>query len=336
MAWGGDNMNTIDREIVFITDNWEKDTIFSIARKDIEGNTQKAAMGILDELQKISNHITIYRDPKNFALNINKHQDAIILNTYYGVASPNSKAIIPAICEASNLSYVGANSYAQMLCNDKYMCKKYIQDFGLKVPEGVLMRTGSKWEYTLMKTLKLPLVVKPNFGGGSNGISVNNLVNTYEDALELVFQLLKFQKMPILVEEYIPGYEIEMIIFGNKSVIKLESEIKIQIDGKDYFENQLWGYEAKKAGFHKNALIPSKHLSHAQRQKLCVLFQSFEKMEIMRIDCRVFEGEVYVLELSPDCYLGENGGVANAFKYNNISYSELFYQLIKNSLENLF
>lgn len=329
-------METIKKEIVFITDNWNKEADFSIERTNIEGNTQKTAMEIFNTLKKINNHVVMYNDPSQFTLNIKKHHNSIVLNTYYGTANSSAKAIVPAICEANNISYVGANSYAQMLCNDKYMCKKYIQDFNLKTPKGVLIRTGSKWEFELIKDLKTPLVIKPNFGGGSNGISSHNLVDTLDEAVELTLKLLKYQKMPILIEEYIPGYEIEMIIFGNRSIIELESEIKIQIDGESYFKKQIWGYEAKKAGLHKNSLVPSNFISSTQHQKLCTLFQSFEKVEIMRIDCRVFEDEVYVLELSPDCYLGSTGGVAQAFKSNNISYSEMLYKLLKNALDNTF
>lgn len=326
-------MKKISQEIVFITDDWNKEATFSLKRNNIEGNTQKVALRILSELEKISTRVTMYIKPQDFLINVQNHTNALVLSTYYGTASPNSKALIPSICEANNMPFVGAGSYTQMLCNDKHLSKKYISDFGLLTPKGILIRNNAKCEFGLIHTLKTPLVIKPNYGGGSNGISAHNLVYSYDEAEELARKLLKYQDLPILVEEYVPGYEVEIIFFGNSRNIIIESEIGVQVDGVDYFQNQIWGYEAKKEGLHQNKLVPTNHISSADRQKLRTLFCSFKKAEIMRIDGRVFDGQLYVLELSPDCYLGPTGGVAKAFEYNNIEYSEMLYALITNTLD---
>ena len=179
----------------------------------------------------------------------------------------------------------------------------------------------------------MPLIVKPNFGGGSNGISNNNLVYSYEEAQKLIVTLLEYQHLPVLVEEFIPGYEVEFIIFGNKKEIFLSSEIQIEVDGISYFDHQIWGYEAKKAGLHKNKLYPANHTPSEDIPKLHALFQSFDKAEIMRVDCRINDNKLYILELSPDCYLGPTGGVAAAFRQHGIGYSEMFQKLIDNTLQ---
>ncbi|MFR4064191.1 MAG: ATP-grasp domain-containing protein [Dorea sp.] len=227
--------------------------------------------------------------------------------------------------------YVGADSYTQMLCNDKYLSKKYISDFGIATPEGILIRNDR--DITLIQNLALPLIVKPNFGGGSNGISNNNLVYSYEEAQKLIVTLLEYQHLPVLVEEFIPGYEVEFIIFGNKKEIFLSSEIQIEVDGISYFDHQIWGYEAKKAGLHKNKLYPANHTPSEDIPKLHALFQSFDKAEIMRVDCRINDNKLYILELSPDCYLGPTGGVAAAFRQHGSGYSEMFQKLIDNTLQ---
>lgn len=329
-------MKKIEREIVFITDPWDKENSFSLMRKNTEGNTQKVAMEILNELKTISDNVTLYTSIEDFSTNVQKHIGAIVLTTYYGCAAPNSKALIPSICETHNICYVGADSYTQMLCNDKHLSKKYISDFGLDTPLGVLVRNSNPHELELIETLQLPVVVKPNYGGGSNGISNNNLVHTYEDAIKLVKELLVYQELPILVEEYIPGYEAELVVFGNKNSIIFDEEIGLEIDGVNFFEKQIWGFEAKKAGLHQNKLVYTNHISPTDRQKIHSLFSSFNKAEIMRIDCRISGEKVYILELSPDCYLGPTGGVARAFAHNNISYSDMFYSLIKNALNNTY
>lgn len=326
-------MRKINKEIVFITDPWDKENEFSLKRKNIEGNSKKIALEIMAVLKSISDRVVMYNDPKEFSNNICQHLDSVVLSTYYGTASPNSKSLIPSLCETNKIPFVGADSYTQMLCNDKYLSKKYITDFNLKTPRGILVRRSDWFELELINTLKLPLVIKPNFGGGSNGISNNNLVSTYQDAKNLTLQLIEYQNLPVLIEEYIPGYEVELVIFGNNKKIILEKEIGIEVDGVDYFQEQIWGYEAKKAGLHENRLRPTSYLLPEDSKKIHKLFCSFEKAEIMRIDCRIFENNAYILELSPDCYLGKTGGVYKSFESFDINYSEMFLLLIENSLK---
>ena len=324
-------MKMLKNEIVFITDNWDKENEYSLKRRNIEANSKKVALEIKKKLELISDTVTMYQSPSEFCQNINQHKDSIVLSTYYGEAAKNSKALIPGMCEANHMLYVGADSYTQMLCNDKYLSKKYISDFGIATPEGILIRNDR--DITLIQNLALPLIVKPNFGGGSNGISNNNLVYSYEETQKLIVTLLEYQHLPVLVEEFIPGYEVEFIIFGNKKEIFLFSEIQIEVDGISYFDHQIWGYEAKKAGLHKNKLYPANHTPSEDIPKLHALFQSFDKAEIMRVDCRINDNKLYILELSPDCYLGTTGGVAAAFRQHGIGYSEMFQKLIDNTLQ---
>lgn len=328
-------MKEIDKEIILVTDPWEKDTTFSLKRKDIEGNTRETAMKMVKELKLLSDRVSYFVSPILFSKYITDHKNVIVINTYYGSAKANSKALIPSICEVNQIPYVGADSYTQMLCNDKYLTKKYITDFGLNTPDGILIRFPKHDDLNIIKSLKLPLVIKPNYGGGSNGISNKNLMTNYEEAKKLIIQLAQYQNMPILVEEYIPGYESELVIFGNKEKIFFSEEIGLQVNGIEYFDNHLWGYEAKKQGLYKNILVPTTHISTEDLAKMIKLFQSFEKAEIMRIDCRIHNETAYILELSPDCYLGPTGGVAQAFANNHIKYSHMFRHLILNSLHQL-
>lgn len=325
-------MEIVDKEIILVTDPWNKEKTFSLKRKDIEGNTKEIAKRIEQELQNISHQVVCFTNPKLFSKYIVEHQNSIVINTYYGSAKANSKALIPTICEINSIDYVGADSYTHMLCNDKYLAKKYISDFGLNTPKGLLIRYSQGKSLNAIRLLKLPLVIKPNYGGGSNGISNKSLLYNYEEAEKWIIQLNKYQHMPILVEEYIPGYESEVVIFGNKNKIYFSEEIGIKINGIDYFDSQIWGYESKKGGLHKNVLSKVDHISKKDLHKMQELFQSFDKAEIMRIDCRIYNGTTYILELSPDCYLGPTGGVAQAFAYNNIGYSKMFFYLIQNAL----
>lgn len=190
-------------KILFITDEIVENKIYGIEYNDAEGNTLDSAKQIYNGLCSISDDVTMLTSYKDFCKNLDLYRDHIIFSTYYGKAVPNSKALIPAVCEANNIRYIGADSYTQMICNDKYLSKKYAQIWGIKSAPGCLIHNiESSYQLEAIKRLHFPVIVKPNYGGGSNGITRENIQYTYEEAIAFVKKLYTYQKIPILVEEF--------------------------------------------------------------------------------------------------------------------------------------
>lgn len=319
--------------IAFLTDKLYDKKTYSIDKRDAEGNDPEASYRIKNALESICQDVIMFDDVTEFLSQINNLKNTVVFSTRYGEAASSSKAQVPAICEAKNISFIGADSYTHMLCNDKALSKLYAREFDLLSPNGIIIRDANNREQlNNIHCLKLPIVVKPNYGGGSNGIMESNLKNDYESASSLIKQLYEYQKQPILVEEYIPGHEVEVILFGNCSKIYLCEETQLLIDGNDFFEHLIWGLEKKKIDDSDVFFRHSQLVDEETRKKMQALFQSFNKCEFMRIDCRVNDTNVYVLELSPDCYLGDDGGFYYIFEKFGFSYQEMFYTLIENSL----
>lgn len=72
-------MKNIEREIVLITDDWNKETTYSIKRNNIEGNSQKATEEILSELRKLSCKVTMYTNLQKFMNRVQQHKNSMHL-----------------------------------------------------------------------------------------------------------------------------------------------------------------------------------------------------------------------------------------------------------------
>lgn len=320
------------RRIVIVVDEL-KDTasIADITRNDLEGNSEEQTLRLEDSLRQIA-PIIRYTSPTEFEANLSQHSKDIVFPMYYGAASPNSKSIVPAICEAANIPYVGADAYAQIICNDKFLSKQYAANFGVLSPNGQLLRHPSSDDVKYLNHLSLPLIVKPNFGGGSTGISANNLVYSYQEAADLACKLYQYIKVPIIVEEYIEGYEVELVVAGTQKNIRFSEEVQLLMGSKDYFQNDIWGFEAKDIDDSEVDFQISNYISAEDRKKLFNLFTSFEKLEVIRFDGRVKDKRFYLMELSPDCYLGADCAVAFAFQSKGYTHTEMLRFLIDNAL----
>lgn len=322
------------RRIVMVVDEMKNiSSIANITRNDLEGNSAEQTLRLKASLQTIA-PVICYTNVAEFEIHINEHLNDIVFPMYYGIAGLNAKGMVPVLCELHHIPYVGADAYTQILCNDKSLSKQYSANFGVASPQGCLLRTTgwNQFTYERLTKLRLPLVVKPNFGGGSTGISVNSIVHSYEEGIALSENLLQNFQIPILIEEYMEGYEVELIVAGAKGNIRFCEEVQLLMDGKSYFDHDIWGFETKEIDDSSIEFCMSNHISEADRQKLQSLFHSFEKAEMMRFDGRVQNGRFYLIELSPDCYLGDDCAFYYAFQNKGYTHPQMFRFLIENAL----
>lgn len=325
-------LNT-SQSLVIISDRVENREGINIFSNNLEFSSPTVFNALQEAAENLFAKVYYYDSPKEFLNNISMHGDDIVLSTIWsGTDTRNRKIYVPSICEAYGIKYVGADAFAQALCADKSLCKKYCLSHGINVPKDITMRRNSK-NYELLNSLQYPVVVKPNFEGASMGISDNNLVYCKVDAenlLDVLFQ--KYEE--VLVEEYIEGTEISACIVGNNEQIKLFEVVKLLLDGKDYFTDQIWGYESKKGGkVHVTREIITQMISDDMKQSFIDLFISLGKIDFMRIDGRIYNNNFYLIELTPDCSLHPECFMYFAFKNNGYSFEDMIRILIENTEE---
>lgn len=322
------------KRIVMVVDEMRNDKLSAdITRNDLEGNSADQTRRLKRSLENVG-QVICYECVAEFAKHLNEHTNDVVFPMYYGPASYNSKGIVPSLCETFGINYVGADAYAQLLCNDKALSKQYASNFGIRSPSGYVLRSHASPDTVLteLSHLSLPLVVKPNVGGGSTGISANSIVHTHYDAIELAQYLTNNLHVPILIEEYIEGYEVELITVGSQKKVTFCEEVQLLMGDKTYFDHDLWSFEKKSIDDSSIDFAMSHYISLRDRDNLLSLFQSFDKLEMIRFDGRIKNGCFYLIELSPDCYLGDDCAFYYAFQEKGYSHDEMFRFLIKNSL----
>ena len=148
------------RKVLFVTDNCDYKKEYSIKSKDSEGNKPFARDEMVAVLNKMFDSVyTVYslEDANNY---ISNNKDVFVVTTYYGLAEADSKSILPAICKVNGLSYLGADAYTQMICNDKYLSKSYIKNFDLNAIPGVIIyNPNNEIELKEINTLSFSIII---------------------------------------------------------------------------------------------------------------------------------------------------------------------------------
>ncbi|MFC1586112.1 D-alanine--D-alanine ligase, partial [Fibrobacterota bacterium] len=89
---------------------------------------------------------------------------------------------VAGLLELMNIPFTGTGSLGLMLGRNKGLCKQLLRPRKIRVPEFIVVPLGRK--VRIPKSLPYPLVVKPLFEDGSDGISRSSLVKDEKELLD--------------------------------------------------------------------------------------------------------------------------------------------------------
>lgn len=144
---------------------------------------------------------------------------------------------IQGFLKAIDIAFVGAGVLGSSMCMDKDIMKRLLQHADLPVGNFVVAKIQNKKELdfkSIIKTLELPLFVKPANLGSSIGISKVENEQDFHQAVEEAF----LYDTKIIIEEFIDGREIECSMLGNEEPI---ASVCGEVVTKDVF----YSYAAK-------------------------------------------------------------------------------------------
>lgn len=227
---------------------------------------------------------------------------------------------VQALLETMGVPYSGAGVLASSLCMDKNISKKILQGEGIKTPSWIRLYKNKDIDFENIKNVGYPLIVKPNSGGSSIGITI---VRKDEELIKAVEEAFKFDE-EILIEEYIEGEEITCCMLDGKvlPILSIETREEFFNYKAKYFEG---GAEEKVANLSKKLKDKVESIS-----KKC--WDNFKLKVYGRIDMIIRENEVYVIEINTLPGMTKYSLFPKSAKAYGLSFSELLDNIIELSL----
>jgi D-alanine-D-alanine ligase len=149
--------------------------------------------------------------------------------------------VIQGHLEALGVPYVGAGVLSSSICMDKGIAKSVLDQHGLPVaPWSLLQRASHDGALVAAEATRLgyPLFVKPANLGSSIGVSKVKDPSELEAAVAVAFE---FDDVVIL-EQFVPGRELELALIGNEDVrVSGAGEIIASKEFYDYEDKYLLG-----------------------------------------------------------------------------------------------
>lgn len=278
---------------------------------------------IFGSLQKVGVKAEIFELRPETMKYLKKLQTDIFFNNCDGIGEDiEHEEAIPDLLDKLNFKYTGSSDKALVLTNNKIKTKKIFKKNQIPTPGN----------------LKFPMIVKPSNQHCSLGISLNSVVNNKIDLEKQVKKIKKEFSQEALIEEYIPGRELSVLILG-KEVLPI-SEI---IFG-DFFKDKpkIVDFKAKWVENSINycqttGVCPAK-LNETLETKIKKIalkaFQVCGGRDYGRVDLRLADdGKFYVLEMNLNPDISPGGGAFRSAKTAGYDYPGFLKKIIDVALE---
>ncbi|MDI6758421.1 MAG: ATP-grasp domain-containing protein [Candidatus Omnitrophota bacterium] len=141
-----------------------------------------------------------------------------VFNIAEGRSSRFRESAIPALLDSLDISYTGSGTFSLVLAMNKALTKKILLAEGIPTPAFQVFKNSTE---ELNKSLRFPLIVKPNYEGSAKGINKTSVVINKEALYNKVKETISLYKQEALVEEFIEGKELTVGILENGKTIIL-------------------------------------------------------------------------------------------------------------------
>ena len=260
-------------------------------------------------------------DPKlNFIDQLRKINPDIVFNALHGTYGEDG--FIQSILETEKKKYTHSGVLASSIAIDKEVSKKIFKKNKIVTPKYFLydFNSSTNLSQKLKKNkINFPVVIKPINQGSSLGVYICTNKN-----IKNKIKLLKSYRR-IIVEEYIPGREIQVAIMGQ---IKLGA---IELKPKRKF----YDYYAKYFKKSKTKHIMPALLNKKKYQEVLDIAKKAHKIigckGITRSDFRFYKNKFYLLEVNTQPGMTKLSLVPEIAQYFGLKFEDLVVWMIKDA-----
>ena len=260
-----------------------------------------------------------------FVDKLKKINPKVVFNALHGKYGEDG--FVQAILESINIPYTHSGVLSSSLAMDKTLSRNIFKKNKIRVPKYFLLKKSYKENFVnkiKTKKIKFPIVIKPVNEGSSLGVYI------CENKVHLNKNLKKLKKKydKILVEEYIPGKEIQAAVMGNKALGAIELIPK----------RKFYDYKAKYSSKAKTKHVMPAQISKTKYKEVLLLAKKAHKSlgcrGITRSDFRFHKNKFYLLETNTQPGMTKLSLVPEIAKYCGISFEDLVMWIVKDASNN--
>jgi D-alanine-D-alanine ligase len=237
---------------------------------------------------------------------------------------------VQGLLELAGVPYVGARVLGSAIGMDKDAQKRLLRDAGIPTARFLVLRRGQAPDFARATAeLGLPIFVKPANMGSSVGV---HRAETPEQLADAVADAFRYDHK-VLLEQYVPGREIECAVLGND-----EPAASVLGEVIPATSHEFYTYEAKYLDENGAALEIPARLEPALGERIRALaldtFRALDCCGMARVDFFVTHaGEVLVNEINTIPGFTPISMFPRLWAASGVPYAELIDRLVELAIE---
>ena len=277
---------------------------------------------VAKELKKNNYQVKISEPNNQLFKTIKSFKPKIIFNALHGQFGEDG--YIQTILESFRIPYTHSGVISSALAMNKEISKKIFKKNNILTPKHFC------YSFNLSKTnlikkidrkIKFPAVIKPINEGSSVNVFICNKSNIYKK-----LNLLREYKK-IIIEEFIPGREIQAAIIGSNKLGAIELKPK----------RKFYDYQAKYNPKAKTKhIIPVDLTKKKYNQLMNIALTAHKTLNcsgVTRSDFKFFKNKFYLLEINTQPGMTKLSLVPEIAAFKKISFIKLIELILKNAIK---
>ena len=283
----------------------------------------ETARAVYKALIKKNYKVIICEPDGNLTNKIKSFKPNIVFNALHGQFGEDG--YIQTVLESQKVKYTHSGVLASSIAMDKEISKKIFIKKKILTPKYIKFnfsksnKIDKKLIFMIQKKLKFPVVIKPI----NEGSSVNVYICSKKNFIQNLKKLVLYKE--ILIEEFIPGKEIQVAILGNRKLGAIELKPK----------RKFYDYEAK-----YNVKAKTKHIIPVEMSK-----KNLEKVlntalkahnsigckGVTRSDFKFYKNRFFLLETNTQPGMTKLSLVPEIAAYAGMSFINLIEWILKDA-----
>ena len=272
------------------------------------------------ELKKNGYKVLTSEPNLELSKNLRKYKPDIIFNALHGQFGEDG--YIQTILEAQKIPYTHSGAIASSIAMDKEISKKIFLQNNILTPKYIkyiFLKKDKTIIKKIEKKLKFPVVIKPINEGSSVHVYICNKKNLLRRLKKLEYY------KEILIEEFVPGREIQVAIMGKKKLGAIDLKPK----------REFYDYEAKYNPKSNTKHIIPVNITKKEFKTVTDIALKAHKVigckGVTRSDFKFFKGKFYLLELNTQPGMTKLSLVPEIARYKGISFIKLIEWILKDA-----
>ena len=273
---------------------------------------------VMKELVKNKYKVKIAEPDFELVGKIKSFKPNIIFNALHGQFGEDG--YIQTILESTGVPYTHSGVISSAIAMDKEISKKLFIRNNIITPKFFVYlfdKSNKNLIKLIDKKLKFPVVIKPI----NEGSSVNVFICSRKNVIKNLKLLENYKK--IIIEEFIPGREIQAAIINNKKLGAIELRPK----------RKFYDYQAKYSSKANTKHIIPVNLKKSEYDKLMDIAIKAHKLiscrGVTRSDFKYYNGKFFLLEINTQPGMTSLSLVPEIAAYHGINFIKLL-ELILN------